>query len=120
MIGVLLLMDASSGPNRTGSWGISPANRHTLHFPLLFWSQVLRPLKPHPLPLRVSHWRISPSLFNEEEGQLNAARTNPVPAKASAGRRFGWNIIPEGTGSFCSIRFSSVVLPSLSKNIVPS
>lgn len=54
---------------------------------LLSWSQILRLLRPRPLPLSVSHWRISQSVFNEEEGELNAARTNPFPGKVSAGSR---------------------------------
>lgn len=50
--------------------GGSPANQHTLP---IIRRQILRPLKPRPLPLSVSHWRISESVFNEEEIELNVA-----------------------------------------------
>lgn len=77
--------------------GRSPANQHTLP---IFLGQILRPLKPRPLPLIVSHWRISLSVFNEEEVELNAARTLS-PAQVSSSSRIGQDIIPEWTGSFC-------------------
>ena len=69
------------------------------------------PLETTPLPLSVSHWRISPSVF-DEEGELTAAFTNPGPGQASAGKRIGRNIVPECTGSFHSVPFSRVVLLS--------
>lgn len=60
------------------------------------------PLETTPLPLSVSHWRIFPSVF-DEEGELTAAFTSRR-SKASAGKRIGQNIVPECTGfSFSSV-----------------
>ena len=90
--------------------GRCPANQHTF-FLIPPPESNSPPLETTPLPLSVSHWRISPSVFDEEE-ELTAAFTNPGPGKASAGKRIGRNIVPECTGSFHSVPFSRVVLLS--------
>lgn len=77
--------------------------------------QSLRPLRPRPLPLSVSYWRIFQCVFNEEEGERNAASTNPGPGQVSAGGRIGQNTVPECTGTFWSLWFSRAVLPLLLK-----
>lgn len=87
---------------------MSGQSAHVFHYPLESNSP---PLETTPLPLIVSHWRIFPSVF-DEEGELTAAFTNPGPGKASAGERIGQNIVPECTGSFHSVPFSRVVLLS--------
>ena len=110
LIGVSLLMDGSCCPKRAGAWreDVRPISTRFSLSP----KSNSPPLETTPLPLSVSHWRISPSVF-DEEGALNAAFTNPGPGKASVGRRIGQNIVPECTGSFHSVPFSRVVLLSL-------
>lgn len=109
-------MDGPSGPKRAGLGGRkSSQSAHTSYYP----ETNSPPLKATPPTSK----RLSLENFRkclQWRGDRTERCRQPVQAKVSSGSRIGQNIIPECTGSFCSLRFSRVVRPPLCKNTVSS